>query len=353
MAPPRLFVGWRGLGLFWAGLVVVLAAGAGTLQILGPPAPKPVKVAIAPPPVAPVIPKPVVQAPPKPKPPPSDQPGRDSPGPIADPDPGLLEPAPGVPSAGPVPIIAMDGRMPMQVYAAGFDRSSQRPRVGLIVAGIGLNEADSTAAIRSLPGGISLAVSPYAGAPGKILSVARIAEHEYLLSVPMEPQGFPNNDPGPHALMTNLSPEQNLERLYWALSRVTGYAGVTSALGSMRGERFEAVSDALDPALTEIGGRGLYWIDTKPGQGAMPKVWSRSIDLVIDEPASQADIDAKLDQLAGLALDRGAALGLVTAPRPVTIDRIAAWTNGLTARGLALAPVSALLRAPAKKEVAE
>jgi polysaccharide deacetylase 2 family uncharacterized protein YibQ len=37
----------------------------------------------------------------------------------------------------------------------------------------------------------------------------------------------------------------------------------------------------------------------------------------------------------------------------VTVDRIAAWTNGLTARGLALAPVSALLRPPAKKEVAE
>jgi hypothetical protein len=354
MARPRLFAGWRGLGLFWAGLVVVLAAGAGTLQMLGPPPPRPVKVAVAvAPPVAPAIPKPVVQAPPKPKPPPNDQPGRDTPGPVSDPDPGLLEPAPGVSSAGSVPIIAMDGRMPMQVYAAGFDRSSQRPRVGLIVAGIGLSDAESTAAIRSLPGGISLAISPYAVAPGKILSLARMAEHEYLLSVPMEPQGYPNNDPGPHALMTNLTPAQNLERLNWVLARVGGYAGVTGALGGMRGERFEAMSDELDPVLAEIGGRGLYWIDTRPGTGPMPKVWSRAIDLVIDEPASQANIDAKLDQLASLAQDRGVALGLATAPRPVTVDRIAAWTNGLTARGLALAPVSALLRPPAKKEVAE
>ena len=52
--------------------------------------------------------------------------------------------------------------MPMQVYAAGFDSSSRRPRVGVLLAGIGLNQADSEAAIRLLPGGVTLAVSPYA-----------------------------------------------------------------------------------------------------------------------------------------------------------------------------------------------
>ena len=61
-----------------------------------------------------------------------------------------------------LPRIAQDGRMPMQLYAAGFDQSSRRPRVGLLLAGVGLNQADSDAAIRALPGGITLAFSPYA-----------------------------------------------------------------------------------------------------------------------------------------------------------------------------------------------
>ena len=52
--------------------------------------------------------------------------------------------------------------MPMQVYAAGFDSSSRRPRVGLLLAGIGLDQAESEAAIRALPGGVTLAISPYA-----------------------------------------------------------------------------------------------------------------------------------------------------------------------------------------------
>ena len=93
----------------------------------------------------------------------------------------------------------------MQVYAAGFDSSTRRPRVGLLLAGVGLNQAESEAAIRALPGGVTLAISPYAQNTAKLLGAARSAEHEYLLSIPMEPQGFPLNDPGKQALMTSLS----------------------------------------------------------------------------------------------------------------------------------------------------
>jgi hypothetical protein len=363
------FGGWRGLAVFWLAVVLMLGGGALTLQMLGPPPPR-LHTNAAPPPSHVAnrpnadIPKPVVLATPKPALPPSDQPGRDTPGPVADPDPGLLEPARAEPvangptnrptadaGAGQLPRISSDGRMPMQVYAAGFDRRSQRPRVGLLLAGIGLNDTASTLAIRTLPGGVTLAVSPYYSvAPDKILSQARIAEHEYVLSLPMEPQGFPNNDPGPRALMTDLPPAQNLQRLTAFLSRIAGYAGVTSALGALRGERFSAMNEQLEPILETVASRGLYWIDTRAGQAAMPDVWSRSIDVIIDEPPDQANIDQRLDQLAHLAQDRGAALGLATDPRPVTVERIAAWANGLNARGLALAPVSALVLAPVKKD---
>jgi polysaccharide deacetylase 2 family uncharacterized protein YibQ len=73
------------------------------------------------------------------------------------------------------------------------------------------------------------------------------------------------------------------------------------------------------------------------------------VDLVIDEPATAADIDARLAALEAMARDHGTALGLAVAPRPVTVERIAAWTNGLANRGLALAPVSALMLPPEDK----
>ena len=237
--------------------------------------------------------------------------------------------------------------MPMQVYAAGFDSSTRRPRVGLLLAGVGLNQADSENAIRSLPGGITLAISPYAQNLAQLLVAARLAEHEYLLSIPMEPQGFPLNDPGPQALMTNLPPEENTAKLDWALSRIAGYVGATGALGSLRGERFASLPDQINPVLAELAHRGLLYVDPRRGAAPLPAVWSRSVDLVVDEPPTAAEIDNKLAQLSRLAREKGSALGLAGVVGPVTIERIATWANGLTADGLALAPVSALVRPPA------
>ena len=347
--------GWRGLGGFWLTVLLLAGGGAAVLQVLGPPLPPPLLRAAAPPP------QPATPAAPKARPAPvlpplvterrevptADEPGRGTPGPIADPDPALLEPMPGAPSDL-LPRVAEDGRRPMQVYAAGFDRSSRRPRIGILLAGIGLNEADSTKAIDDLPGGITLAISPYATRVSKLLADARLAQHEYLLSIPMEPQGFPANDPGPRALMTGLSSAENLDRLRWLLAHLQGYAGVTGALGALRGERFAGMADQMDPVLAELGRRGLLYVDARPagagGVATQRHVWSRDVDLVLDEPAS--DIDVKLAQLEEIAHDKGDALGLAGAPGPVTVEHIAAWANGLLQRGLALAPVSALARPP-------
>ena len=279
--------------MFW--LVVLLLAGGGgfTLHVLGPvrtaaagrhcgadpfPAGGSAGAATADPTTGSRAPKRARPAP---------RPGRDTPGPITDPDPALLEPMTGQP-ANLLPRIAMDGRMPMQLYAAGFDPSTRRPRVGLLVAGVGLNEADSAAAIRALPGRITLAFSPDAARPEKLLAAARLAEHEYLLSLTMEPQGFPLKDPGPQAMMASLAPEQNRQRLEWALSRLAGYVGATGTLGTTRGERFAALPDQMNPVLTELAQRGLLYVDSRPGASPLPIAWRATVDIVIDDPATAA-----------------------------------------------------------------
>ena len=344
---------WRALGAFWAVVLVALGGGAAVLQVLGPPAPHrpsaaPVHAAQAllaapSPPVVVLTPTPAAQSAPRP--------GRDTPGPVTDPDPALEEPAPDLPGRV-LPRIAEDGRMPMQLYAAGFDQSSRRPRVGLVLAGIGLNGAASEDAIRTLPGGVTLAVSPYAVDPDPLLAEARLSEHEYLLSIPMEPESFPLNDPGDHALTTRASPEDNNRQLIWVLSRFAGYVGATGALGVTRGERFASVPDQMDPVLAALAQRGLLYVDPRPGEserdhGRLPSVWSRDVDVVIDEPDDAASIDGKLAVLNRIAHEKGSALGLADAVRPVTVERIAAWANELAANGLALAPVSALVEPPA------
>jgi hypothetical protein len=365
-----LLSGWRGLARFWAAVLALAVAGIVVLQTLGPPPIFPVTEPIKPP-TGPAARTDAVSAAPVPsqskttdgkaadaKPMDTSQqadlplrPGRMTPGPIADPDPAMLEPAAGA-SQALLPRISIDGRAPMSAYAAGFDASTLRPRVGILIAGIGMSEADSMAAIKALPGGVTLAISPYADDIGRLLAAARSNEHEYLLSVPMEPQGYPANDPDDRsALMTSLPPAENLSRLQAILTRLTGYAGVTNALGPLHGERLASVATQLDPVLQEIARRGLLFVDVRTGQKVLPHVWNRSADMVLDDdPLDAAVLDQRLDVLTHLALDKGSALGIVSVPRPVTVERIAAWTNTLASKGLALAPVSALVLPPAKQE---
>ncbi len=360
--------GWRGLRRFWVLVLLVLSAGAGVIEMLGP-QPQPEMVAMGPvthtdplpaksvPPAmkpAPPAVKPVpanVPAHPEPQPkPPAMRPGRTTAGPIVDPDPSLQEPYPGGKNLS-LPRISEDGRAPMATYAAGFDPSNLRPRVGILIAGIGMSQAESLSAIKDLPGGVTLVISPYASNISHLLEVARMTEHEYLLSIPMEPDGYPVNDPDDrHALMTSLPSTENLDRLRWVLSRLAGYVGVTNALGQMHGERLSDMPSQLNPVLTEVAHRGLLFVDARTGQPLLADAWNRSVDVQIDaDPVDTATLDQRLDALTQMALEKGAALGLVSVPRPTTLARVAVWTNTLAEKGVALAPVSALVRPPAQQ----
>jgi polysaccharide deacetylase 2 family uncharacterized protein YibQ len=78
-----------------------------------------------------------------------------------------------------------------------------------------------------------------------------------LLQVPMEAYDFPDNDPGPQALLTSLGSGQNIDRLHWLMSRFHGHVGVASYMGA----KFAASEPALSPILRETAKRGLVYVD--------------------------------------------------------------------------------------------
>jgi polysaccharide deacetylase 2 family uncharacterized protein YibQ len=340
----------RALGWFWGAVAIVLVGGAGTLQWLGAPhAPamanvQPMHVAV-PKPVAPTA--GIAAAVP-------DEDTATAPTtaitPLAirAPDPDLLEPSAIYPG-GMLPRIGPDGRRPMRVYAARAEPPDARPRVALLLSGIGMSETDSMEAIRATPAAVSLAVSPYSFRPERLLLAARMAGHETFLSLPLEPDRYPIDDPGNRALLTGNTPGLNDQRLEWALTRFAGYVGATGALGGMRGERFGGAPELMAPLLRELASRGLMYVDPRPGAPPPPLCAGRGVDVVVDEPAVRTTIEANLARLEQAARDHGSALGLVGEPRPVTLDRIAAWASTLASRGIVLVPASALARPPPPK----
>ena len=256
-------------------------------------------------------------------------------------DPALIEAT----AEGPLPRIADNGRAPMAAYAPPVPAARGKPEIALVVSGLGVSAKATEAALKILPPGVTLAFAPYAGDVQRWVSEARKLGHEVLLEVPMEPYDFPDSDPGPHTLRPTLDENGNLDRLRWALTRFTGYAGITNLLG----DRFMASSDALAPVMTFLTRRGLFFYDSgtnarSAAQGVAGATGAAYVGsaLTIDSIQSGMEVDQKLSELETRARTLGTAAGTGFL-YPVTIDRVAAWAKGLPGRGFVLVPASAIV----------
>lgn len=259
---------------------------------------------------------------------------------IPAPDPGLVEDSPN----GPLPIIGKDGRQAWQVYARPFDAQDARPRIALIITGVGLDQTLSQAALDRLPGTITFGFDPYASNVKDNVANARSLGHEALLGLPLEPLDYPRQDPGPLTLLTSLDASQNADRLAKLMGRATGYVGFVAIMGA----RFETEKSSLLPMLENLKGRGLMFADDKapeqsvvaPIAAQMKLAWAAG-NSVIDSESDPAAIDQALAGLETTAKRSGAALG-IAALSPALLDRVAAWLATLDGKGIALAPASAI-----------
>lgn len=374
------------LGLAWALVLVVVAAGALVIQFYGrvpagdvviaalaphPHAAKSVK--LTPPPAAPEVPTvfetppggivpaeltpaekaavaalpPPVQAPPAPTvtAPPSTTPQTaialpPLKGGLAVANPALLEKT----EQGYLPRISDSGQWPMQAYA-GPQPPAARPRIAIVIGGLGISARTTEVAINTLPAGVTLAFAPHFADVQNWVTLARQKGHEVLLQVPMEPYGFPDSDPGEHTLRTSVGEEANTTRLAWSLSRFTGYVGVTN----MQGGRFLSEPGPLEPMMTFLMRRGLLFYDNGAASHSVaPQVAERTgapfaqATNTIDSIQAPMEIDRRLADLENEARAKGKAVGTGFL-YPVTVERVTLWARGLSGRGFVLAPISAIV----------
>jgi polysaccharide deacetylase 2 family uncharacterized protein YibQ len=259
-------------------------------------------------------------------------------------DPALIEDSP----QGPLPKIARDGRTPMNVYGRKFEHDGKKPRIALVLRGLGIGETATDSALTQLLPDITLGFSPFTPELQKMVDRARGRGHEVLLEVPMEPFDFPDSDPGPHALLVAASADENGKRLDWSLSRATGYVGVMNLLGG----RFMGEEPAIEPVLAHVAKRGLLFFDNGASSSSVAITAARHVKaalatgtLTLDGVQTDNAIDSKLSELETAARQDGFSIGVASA-YPVTIARLAEWAAHLEARGFQLVPLTGLAAQP-------
>jgi len=245
---------------------------------------------------------------------------------------------------GPLPKISEFGLKPWLIYARPFDLADKRPRIALVLTDLGLSEALTEKVILDTPPTVTLSFSTVGSVVGAWGARARQEGHEFLLQLPVEPYDYPNSDPGPDALLANLSNTENLSRLLRTFRKAAGYIGVTTTYGSS----FTSDSTDFTLILQTLQARGLMVLDSRSAPHSVVTEMARNASVPvaivsqhIDANLAPEEIQAALAELEKTAQRNGRAIGMAAAT-PLMLSRLQAWMETLPRKGIALAPVSAV-----------
>lgn len=260
-----------------------------------------------------------------------------------DTSPGSLAPAAGPGRDGTLPATADLGRPARERFARAFDKSDKRPRVAVIVTGLGLARDTSFRAIEEMPPGVTLAFSPYSEALAPLLARARDKGQEILLAVPMEPADPKRRDAGPSALSVSHSEGATRQRLQTMLGLVHSHVGIIGDLG----DRFARDPVAMKPVLEELAARGLLYVENRLESSETARISNgvptASVSIWLDRDLAPEAIEREIKAAEALAKRTGSAVVLAR-PYPVTLAHLSAWLKTLERKGIAVAPVSAVAK---------
>lgn len=253
---------------------------------------------------------------------------------------------------GNLPRIGADGRLPWQAYARPTPAvPAGTPRLAVMMVDMGLSERLTGPALEQLPGQVSVAFSGHTPKLAEYITGARTRGHEVIIDIPAEPRYYPEEDPGPTALMTRIGSDQNTKRLREWLAKAPGAIGVTT----LSGTQFVTDAAAMTPVINELRLRGLAWLGAGIDTGAVKSRGAQlantlqaaytSADVDLDSILTPSHIREQFTKAVALAREQQSAL-IIARPYPLTVSLLNELLAGLPDAGIALVPASALLVAP-------
>jgi polysaccharide deacetylase 2 family uncharacterized protein YibQ len=221
------------------------------------------------------------------------------------------------------------------------------PKVAIVIDDFGNNSSEAARAMMSLDYPITVSILPGCPHTESMAEAARRSGKEIMAHVPMEPQGFPENDPGEGALRTNGTREQIESALRAALDGVPHAVGVNNHMGSS----FTASRIPMRVVMQMLKRRGLYFLDSmttpesvgvlEAERAGVPAARNRMfIDSPIDE-MGRMDPDAQLEELMEIARELGSAVG-IGHPYPETLRALETALPAMEREGVELVFVSEL-----------
>ena len=198
--------------------------------------------------------------------------------------------------------------------------TSSTPRLAIIMDDLGrslgvaqqLIELDLSVTFSILPG------EPLAT---EVALLASRSGQEVMIHVPMEPQSYPETNPGPDALLLGQSEKEIRQRIASMIKAVPYASGANNHMGS----RYTEYSDGMHTVLAIMREHGLFFVDSRTTAQSIVKREAERVgvpttvrDVFLDNVADVEAIKIEITRLIKRAKQNGTAVGICH-PYPETI----------------------------------
>jgi polysaccharide deacetylase 2 family uncharacterized protein YibQ len=220
-----------------------------------------------------------------------------------------------------------------------------RGRLAILIDDAGQKD-DLVPAAAALPTQVGIAVLPFLPKSAETASAMHAAGHEVWVHLPMEPENYPADNPGPGAVLVGMTADELRTTVRSALNNIPFAVGVNNHMGS------KATADlkTMTWIMQELSVRGMAFIDSRTTINTVAEqaaraqgVPSNRRHVFLDNQRDAAAIRKQLDEAVYRCRLDGEAIAIGHLD-PVTIKVLAAELPGLAAKGADLVKPSELVR---------
>jgi len=205
---------------------------------------------------------------------------------------------------------------------------------------------DLLAAAVGLPDPVAVAVLPFLPHSAEIADAMHQGGHEVWLHLPMEPERYPDSDPGPGAVFVSMTDSEIRATVHAAVNSVPHVVGVNNHMGS----RATADLRVMTWVMQELHARDLAFIDSRTTPNTVAEETARTLGVpsnrrhvFLDNQRAAASIRKQLAEAVELCRLDGEAIAIGHLD-PVTVQVLAEELPGLAKRKADLVRPSALVR---------
>lgn len=213
---------------------------------------------------------------------------------------------------------------PTKPMAAKLAPASQLPKFALVVDDLGYIAPEVVTRLCSQPIAFTVAVLPYQEFTRESANIAFEKGKEVMLHLPMEPVGYPKANPGPDAVMFDLTEQEIRARVRKALDSIPHRTGVNNHMGS----RITPDQPRMTWVLQELKARHCFFVDSRTEKDSVAFDVAKALGIrsvqrkvFLDDDKSFPEMEKQWDRALAIAKKEGEVL-IIAHIYPETVEAL-------------------------------